>query len=69
MNLNTVPTKGNLMSAKSSLALARQGYELMDKKRNILVREIIRLKPFSQRLMKLLSLHILLWKRQTLNWV
>ena len=24
MNLNTVPTKGNLMSAKSSLALARQ---------------------------------------------
>ena len=30
MNLNTVPTKGNLMSAKSSLALARQGYELME---------------------------------------
>jgi V/A-type H+-transporting ATPase subunit D len=41
MNLNTVPTKGNLMSAKSSLALARQGYELMDKKRNILIREIM----------------------------
>ena len=31
MNLYTVPTKGNLMSANSSLALARQGYELMDK--------------------------------------
>ncbi len=41
MNLNTVPTKGNLMAAKSSLALARQGYELMDKKRNILIREIM----------------------------
>ena len=41
MNLNTVPTKGNLMSAKSSLALARQGYELMDKKRNILVLSLI----------------------------
>lgn len=41
MNLNTVPTKGNLMTAKSSLALARQGYELMDKKRNILIREIM----------------------------
>ena len=41
MNLNTVPTKGNLMTAKSSLALARQGYELMDKKRNILIREIV----------------------------
>lgn len=41
MNLNTVPTKGNLMAAKSSLALARQGFDLMDKKRNILVREIM----------------------------
>lgn len=43
MNLNTVPTKGNLMAAKSSLALARQGFELMDKKRNILIREIMEL--------------------------
>ncbi len=41
MNLNTVPTKGNLMAAKSSLNLARQGFELMDKKRNILIREIM----------------------------
>lgn len=41
MNLNTVPTKGNLIAAKSSLELARQGYELMDKKRNILIREIM----------------------------
>lgn len=41
MNLNTVPTKGNLIAAKSSLTLARQGYELMDKKRNILIREIM----------------------------
>lgn len=43
MNLNTVPTKGNLMAAKSSLVLARQGFELMDKKRNILIREIMEL--------------------------
>ena len=43
MNLNSVPTKGNLMAAKSSLALARQGFELMDKKRNILIREIMNL--------------------------
>ena len=41
MNLNTVPTKGNLMSTKSSLTLAKQGFELMDKKRNILIREIM----------------------------
>lgn len=38
MNPNTFPTKGNLILAKNSLALASQGYELMDKKRNILIR-------------------------------
>lgn len=41
MDPNTFPTKGNLMLAKNSLGLARMGYELMDKKRNILVREIM----------------------------
>jgi len=41
MNPNEVPTKGNLMRAKNSLALSRQGYELMDKKRNILIRELM----------------------------
>lgn len=43
MNLNTFPTKGNLILAKNSLALAKQGYELMDKKRNILIRELMEL--------------------------
>lgn len=43
MNINTVPTKGNLMLAKNSLALARQGFDLMDKKRNILIRELMNL--------------------------
>lgn len=41
MNPSEFPTKGNLILAKNSLALARQGYELMDKKRNILVRELM----------------------------
>lgn len=41
MDPRTFPTKGNLMLAKNSLGLARMGYELMDKKRNILVREIM----------------------------
>lgn len=41
MNPNTFPTKGNLILAKNSLALASQGYELMDKKRNILLRELM----------------------------
>lgn len=41
MDPNTFPTKGNLMRAKNSLVLARMGYGLMDKKRNILIRELM----------------------------
>lgn len=36
-----LPTKGNLITYKRMLALAQNGYELMDKKRNVLVREIM----------------------------
>ena len=43
MNLNTFPTKGNIIAANHSLALARQGYGLTDKKRNILIRELMQL--------------------------
>jgi V/A-type H+-transporting ATPase subunit D len=43
MDPRTFPTKGNLMLAKNSLALARQGYDLMDRKRNILIRELMNL--------------------------
>lgn len=38
-----LPTKGNLMAAKRSRTLAQTGYELMDRKRNILVREMMAL--------------------------
>lgn len=41
MDPNTFPTKGNLMLAKNSLALSKQGYEMMDKKRNILISEMM----------------------------
>ncbi len=37
------PTKGNLIKAKKTLSLCRLGYELMDRKRNILVREMMTL--------------------------
>ncbi len=37
------PTKGNLINTKKSLLLARLGYELMDRKRNILIREMMSL--------------------------
>lgn len=36
-----LPTKGNLMNAKRSLNQAKLGYELMDRKRNILIREMM----------------------------
>lgn len=35
------PTKGNLLATKKSLQLAKLGYDLMDRKRNVLVREMM----------------------------
>lgn len=43
MAVQAVPTKGNLMNFKKSLALAKNGYELLDRKRNILIREMMTL--------------------------
>ncbi|MDR1253473.1 MAG: V-type ATP synthase subunit D [Oscillospiraceae bacterium] len=43
MNAQTVPTKGNLIAIKKSLGLAKTGFDLLDKKRNILVRELMTL--------------------------
>ncbi len=37
------PTKGNLINTKKSLQLAKLGYELLDRKRNILIRELMQL--------------------------
>ncbi len=37
------PTKGNLIAAKKSLSLAQTGFDLMDRKRNILIRETMAL--------------------------
>ena len=41
MSVQTVPTKGNLLAAKKSLALSKNGFELLDRKRNILIREMM----------------------------
>jgi len=43
MDINTFPTKGNLIKSKNTLALSKQGYDLLDKKRNILIREMMAL--------------------------
>ena len=34
------PTKGNLLRTKRSLQLARSGFDLLDRKRSILMREM-----------------------------
>jgi len=41
--LNYAPTKTNLLKLKNDLKFARQGYELLDQKRNILIIELLAL--------------------------
>lgn len=43
MSTPVVPTKGNLISLKKSYELSKVGFELMDKKRNILIKELMAL--------------------------
>ena len=44
------PTKGNLMATKKTLQLSTMGFDLMDKKRNILIREMMSLVDQAHRL-------------------
>ena len=41
MIANVAPTKSNLMSAKATLQFSKKGYELLDQKRNVLIREMM----------------------------
>ncbi|MBN1623446.1 MAG: V-type ATP synthase subunit D [Clostridia bacterium] len=43
MERGMTPTKGNLIKARNTLKLSGQGYELLDKKRNILTMEMMSL--------------------------
>lgn len=43
MSQQVFPTKGNLMKISKSLVLAKIGYDLLDRKRNILIRETMSL--------------------------
>ena len=47
-----VPTKGNLMLAQNTLALSKTGFELLDKKRNILIREMMQLIDSAKQIQK-----------------
>lgn len=44
------PTKGNLINSKKALKLAAMGYELLDRKRNILIRELMQMVDKAQQL-------------------
>lgn len=48
MQENIAPTKANLMSAQSALDFSKKGYELLDKKRNVLIREVMALMDRAQ---------------------
>ncbi len=41
MQENIAPTKANLMTAQVALDFSKKGYELLDKKRNVLIREMM----------------------------
>lgn len=43
MSLRVAPTKANLIKAKSSLKFSKKGFELLDKKRTVLIREMMSL--------------------------
>ena len=43
MAVLVAPTKSNLIKSKASLELSKKGFELLDKKRNVLVKEMMNL--------------------------
>jgi V/A-type H+-transporting ATPase subunit D len=43
MSVNVSPTKSKLIETKRALVLAKEGHTLLDKKRNVLIREMMRL--------------------------
>jgi V/A-type H+-transporting ATPase subunit D len=52
LKLNIAATKTNLLSVKKSLALTREGYELLDEKRKILITELNAVVDIAQNLEK-----------------
>lgn len=51
----TFPTKGNLMLAKNALQLSLHGYDLLDRKRMVLIKEIMELKNKAQELQAIIA--------------
>jgi len=52
MNQSQAPTKANLIKAKSRLGFSKKGFDLLDKKRNVLIREMMGLIDRATRIQK-----------------
>ena len=55
MDITQTPTKSNLMKAQASLKMAEQGYDLLDRKRRLLMRELTALENKKKGLLGTLS--------------
>ncbi|KLO22233.1 MULTISPECIES: V-type ATP synthase subunit D [unclassified Marinitoga] len=55
----TIPTKGNLINLKQQIILAKQGHDLLEKKRNIIMKELVDLidqaKSVQDRILKIFN--------------
>jgi V/A-type H+-transporting ATPase subunit D len=55
MNNKPAPTKANLMKSKTMLEFSNKGYELLDRKRNVLIREVMSLVSRAENIQGLIS--------------
>lgn len=55
MNTKLAPTKANLMKSKSMLSFSKKGYDLLDRKRNVLIREVMGLVSRAENIQVLIS--------------
>ncbi len=55
MDPNMFPTKGNLIKAKTTLSMSRMGYDLIDRKRNVLIKEILELNDKAEAIQRQIS--------------
>ena len=56
MATKVVPTKANLLAVKAQLSFARKGYELLDRKRTVLIKEIMELNKKAENLQEEISI-------------
>lgn len=52
---SVIPTKANLLATKKSLTLGRVGYELLNRKRNILVREMMQMIDHAEKIQSVID--------------